>query len=127
MLLSTDVVVHVTIQMFDLLRKPIIVPLPFPSCRLFHWNILKHSNSKTSGPFIFDMFLKADALISPRILFKPSPQRFWLHRSYASSPALALHPPSSLHSMTAVFSRNLDSPLTYSSPGECACLLWLNL
>ncbi|KAK7390543.1 hypothetical protein VNO78_25851 [Psophocarpus tetragonolobus] len=43
----------------------------------------------------------------------------WLYRRYASSPALALHPPFSLHPNTALFSRSLnspESPLTCPSP-----------
>ncbi|CAJ1949296.1 unnamed protein product [Sphenostylis stenocarpa] len=56
-------------------------------------------------------------------LFNPFHPRVWLHPRYASSLAL-LHPPFSIHPNPALFSRNLDPSITYSSPvHRPTCLL----
>ncbi|XP_020202985.1 putative pentatricopeptide repeat-containing protein At3g47840 [Cajanus cajan] len=59
-------------------------------------------------------------------LFNTFPRRVCLHHRYASSPALALDPSFSIHPNTPLFSRNLEPPLNYSSPGiatECRELI----
>ncbi|XP_027907383.1 putative pentatricopeptide repeat-containing protein At3g47840 [Vigna unguiculata] len=47
----------------------------------------------------------------------------WLHPRYVSSLALALHPPFSGNPNAALFSRNLDPPLSCSTPGTASELI----